>query len=128
MAVSETTLHPVEIGQLIPGSIHPLFWPSVRPDHDSSWHGHVSFAHWLIEEVRPQVVVELGTHNGVSFAAFCHAAAQSGLQTQCYAIDTWDGNVPGGYFGDEIFEDISRFTTARFPLNAALLRCYFDAA
>jgi len=27
-------------------------------------------AHWLIAELKPQTVVELGTHYGVSFFAF----------------------------------------------------------
>ena len=119
---------PSETRKIIPGTIQPLFWPSLRPDRDSSWHGHVSFAHWLIAEVKPDVLVELGTHNGISFAAFCNAVAQEGLRTQCYALDTWDGDVPGGYFGEEIFEDVANFTSSRFPQNATLLRCYFDAA
>ena len=112
----------------MPGLIEPLFWPSLRPDHDSSWHGHVSFAHWLITQVRPRVFVELGTHNGISFAAFCNAVARAGLTTQCYALDTWDGDVQGGYYGEEIYEDIARFSATRFPQIATLLRCYFDAA
>ena len=114
--------------QLVPGNLQPLFWPSLRPDHASAWHGHVSFAHWLMTEMHPDIVVELGTHNGVSFAAFCNAVSKAGLKTQCYAVDSWEGDHQAGHYGEEVFNDISRFAEKNFSDNAVILRSYFDDA
>ncbi len=120
-------MHPAT-NSVVPGDVKPLFWSSTRPDHLSAWHGHVSFAHWLVTHLRPSVIVELGTHNGVSFAAFCNSVEKNGLVTQCYAIDSWEGDTHAGHYGNEVFEDISRFTAERYPRSAVLLRSYFDAA
>ena len=51
------------------------------------WIGHVIFADMLIRAYRPQCLVELGSHTGVSFFALCEAVKQSWLKTTCYAVD-----------------------------------------
>ena len=78
--------------------------------------------------MHPEVVVELGTHNGVSFAAFCNAVSRAGLKTKCYAIDSWEGDHQAGQYGEEVFNDISRFAEKNFSDTAVLLRSYFDDA
>ena len=47
--------------------------PSYRAP--SSWWEHVPIAHWLVEQLQPGLIVELGSHYGVSFFSFCEAAA-----------------------------------------------------
>lgn len=37
----------------------------------SAWTGHVPFAFWVTRACRPGTIVELGSHYGVSFGAFC---------------------------------------------------------
>ena len=108
--------------------IAPLFWPSLRPSHVSAWHGHVSFAHWLVTALKPRVIVELGTHNGVSFAAFCNAVQKSGLPTKCYAVDTWQGDEHAGSYGENVYEDLKGFVDERFAGTATMMRCLFDDA
>jgi hypothetical protein len=58
-----------------------------------SWIGHIPFAAWLIQTLRPQVFVELGTHQGNSYFSFCQARKEADLSTKCFAVDTWQGGV-----------------------------------
>jgi hypothetical protein len=118
----------VETSNLLLQDLDSLVWASRRPFHASAWHGHVSFAHWIVPTLRPGVVVELGTHNGVSFAAFCNAVSRSGLPTKCFAVDSWTGDSHSGHYGEEVYNDISAFVRAEFRSFANLLRCDFDAA
>ena len=105
-----------------------LAWPSLRADKPSAWHGHVSFAHWLVGATKPRCIVELGTHNGVSYAAFCNAVQRLGLPTQCHAVDSWQGDAHAGEYGEDVFENLSRFDAERFSGCSTLHRCFFDQA
>lgn len=64
----------------------PMFWVPDRLRGDSGWGGHVPFAFWLIDALRPRVVVELGTRTGVSLCAFDEAVARLGLDARCIAV------------------------------------------
>jgi hypothetical protein len=109
-------------------NLGPLFWPSPRADQISAWHGHVSFAHWLITEAKPGVVVELGSHNGVSYAAFCNAVKKSHLPTKCFAIDTWKGDEHAGVYDESVYQNLKTFNDANFPEFSSLLRSFFEEA
>src|ERR1700744_4305680 len=82
-------------------ALDSLFWTPSRIGSMSAWWGHVPFAHWLISSLQPGIVVELGTHNGVSFAAFCEAMHRNRLSGRCYAVDTWQGDEQAGWYGEE---------------------------
>lgn len=105
-----------------------LMLPSSRAEQQSAWHGHVSFGHWIVQAVEPKMVVELGTHNGVSFASFCKSVVQSKLHTQCFAIDTWEGDAHAGHYGEHVYQNVATFIDRRFSSFAKLMRCYFDDA
>ena len=54
-----------------------------------SWHTHIPFAFFAVEQLRPNVLVELGTWKGDSYCAFAQAVSTLGLPTRCFAVDTW---------------------------------------
>ncbi len=106
--------------------VAPLFWLPKRLG--SAWQGHVPFAHWLVHVARPRTLVELGTHTGVSYSAFCEAVARSQTGTRCFAVDSWKGDRHAGFYGDEIFTEFKRFHDANYAAFSTLLRMEFDEA
>ncbi len=106
----------------------PPLWPACRPGAESAWWLHVPFAHWIVAASSPRTLVELGTHWGVSYAAFCNAVTRRGLSTRCYAVDTWRGDPHAGLYGEDVFEDFRRFHDQHFSGFSTILRCTFDAA
>ena len=113
---------------LLPASLDPVFWVPDRLGVPSAWWGHVPFAHWLVAAMRPGLVVELGTHNGVSYAAFCKAVAALKLPAHCVAVDTWKGDPQAGEYGEQVFQELSAWHDARHAGFSRLLRTDFDSA
>jgi hypothetical protein len=108
--------------------LDPLFRRHGRIGVVSAWYGHVPFAHWIMAAVEPRTLVELGTHNGVSYSAFCEAVVLKGLDTRSYAVDTWQGDDQAGHYGEEVYRDLRRFHDERYSAFSELLRCSFDDA
>ncbi|GEM_PF-589217 len=92
------------------------------------WIGHIPFAFWIIEALRPTSLVELGTHSGNSYCAFLQAIAACGLSTSCYAVDTWEGDPHAGLYGDDVYEDLRAHHDAAYAGFSRLLRMTFDQA
>ncbi|SDC31669.1 class I SAM-dependent methyltransferase [Belnapia rosea] len=99
-----------------------------RLDRESAWFGHLPFAHWLVHVARPRILVELGTHAGISYAAFCQAVEAERLGTRCYAVDTWRGDEHAGQYDESVYEDLVRYHDSRFAAFSQMLRCTFDEA
>jgi hypothetical protein len=108
--------------------LDPLFACGGRIGVPSAWYGHVPFAHWIVGALRPRVIVELGTHYGVSYCAFCQAIVDHGFDTRCYAVDTWKGDEQSGHYGEEVYADLCAFQEERYGAFSELLRCTFDQA
>ena len=108
--------------------VEALLLDSRRSNKPSAWHGHVAFAHWIVAATAPRSVVELGTHHGVSFAAFCHAVASFGMAVKCHAVDTWRGDEHAGYYGDEIHDELKAYIEPYYGSFATMLRMTFDDA
>jgi GT2 family glycosyltransferase/glycosyltransferase involved in cell wall biosynthesis/SAM-dependent methyltransferase/uncharacterized protein YbaR (Trm112 family) len=117
-----------DINSLAAETIAPLFWRPSRVGYESAWTAHVPFAFWLVASSRPRLLVELGTHHGVSYAAFCDAVLREQLDTRCYAVDTWKGDPQAGGYGEEVFNDLLQFNEAHFGSFSELMRCSFDEA
>ena len=72
----------------------------------SPWSGHRQFAYDLVTFLKPQRIVELGTHYGCSFFAFLQACKNHQLSTQVVAIDCWEGDEQAGFYGDEVINTV----------------------
>ena len=108
--------------------LEAIFWPPTRTGMMSAWWGHVPFSHWLVTALRPGLIVELGTHNGVSFSSFCEAMQRSHIVGRCFAIDTWKGDKHAGFYDDTVFQNLSCFIQSRYGAFAELVRLSFDEA
>jgi GT2 family glycosyltransferase/F0F1-type ATP synthase membrane subunit b/b' len=105
-----------------------LNWTPMRLVPPEPWVGHIPFAFWLVKALRPQTFVELGTHSGNSYFAFCQAIATLASAARAYAVDTWAGDEHAGYYGEDVFASVSRFNTEHFLQFSTLLRTSFDDA
>ena len=93
-----------------------------------AWSGHIPFAGWLMNELKPAIFVELGTHKGVSYSAFCHAVLEAKLVTKCYAVDTWKGDVHACFYDDSVYLEFADYDETYFAEFSQLMRMTFDEA
>src|SRR5271169_1510198 len=114
-------LEALEIGE-------ELYWQPSRQAIPGAWTGHLAIAFWLIKAARPTMFVELGTHSGNSYSAFCQAIAEMGLPTRAFAVDTWLGDEHSGLYGEEVFEELHAFNESHFAAFSKLLRATFNEA
>ncbi|MGH8076069.1 MAG: class I SAM-dependent methyltransferase [Lysobacter sp.] len=94
----------------------------------SAWLGHIPLAGWIVEAARPRMLVELGTHLGASYFALCQAVQESGLDTRCYAVDTWQGDEHAGQYGEEVFNSVADHHRNNYEGFSKLIRMTFDEA
>jgi len=102
----------------------------MRPDYlaPSAWTEHVPFAFWLVEALRPRQFVELGSHWGVSYFAFCQALDRLALGAKAFAVDTWKGDAHAGEYGPEVFDAVRDYNAKHFKSFSCLLKQTFDEA
>jgi len=112
---------------------NPLKFPLIFsfPDRlvdPGSWAGHIPFAMYLISVLRPRMFVELGTHTGNSYCAFCQAVKYLNIDTKCYAVDTWEGDIHAGFYGAEVLADLRAYHDPLYSEFSSLIRSTFDDA
>ncbi len=61
-----------------------------------SWHAHIPFAFWLVENLKPGSIVEVGVQKGDAYFAFCQALKYCGLdgRAKCLGIETYRPPAP----------------------------------
>lgn len=92
------------------------------------WIGHIPFAFWIVEALRPCCLVELGTHSGNSYCAFLQAVRELGLPTACHAVDTWKGDLHAGFYDEEVYKEFVTYHDPRYGDFSRLVRMTFDDA
>ena len=108
---------------------HPLLYTTpLRVTPFSAWHQHIPFAMVLIDIARPRTVVELGTHAGDSYCAFCQATAAIGIKARCTAVDTWAGDSQSGAYGPELLANLQAHHDPLYGDFSTLKQSTFDAA
>ena len=94
----------------------------------SSWHGHIPLAMAAVGFLRPKTLVELGTHKGDSYCAFCQAVKDSEADCVCYAVDTWEGDEQAGLYGPDVLDDLKVHHDSLYGQFSNLLKMRFDEA
>ena len=102
----------------------------MEPERCTSWPwiGHIPFGFWVMDAIRPEILVELGTHTGTSYLAFCQAVRHLRLATACFAVDTWRGDPQSGFYGEEVFAELQLYHEPRYGDFSRLIRSTFDEA
>jgi len=107
---------------------HPICLTYPARIAESAWLGHVPFAMFVVDLVRPGVLVELGTHHGVSYCAFCQAVKELGLPTRCYGVDTWEGDAHVGAYGPEVLANLREHHDPLYGSFSRLVQSTFEKA
>lgn len=94
----------------------------------SAWIEHIPFAFALVSILSPQIIVELGTHHGDSYLAFCQAVKQLNTRSKCYAVDTWKGDEHAGFYGQQVLENLRRHHDDEYGAFSRLIQATFDEA
>jgi hypothetical protein len=104
------------------------FWTPIWMQPNSEWLEHASFGFWLIDALRPRVIVDLSTGDGYSHAVFCQAVRALDLNSRCYGIYHRQDNSHGTANGEDIFRAISDHNEAHYKSFSSLIRSDFEQA
>jgi GT2 family glycosyltransferase len=94
----------------------------------SAWEAHIPFAFWLVAAHGPRLLVELGTHSGNSYCAFLQIIKKLKLPTRAFAVDTWHGDEQAGFYGEDVFRELSDYHDQHYSAFSSLIRSTFDEA
>jgi hypothetical protein len=94
----------------------------------SSWHLHIPFAFAITAMLKPKTFIELGTHKGDSYCAFCQAVDELALNTVCDAVDSWRGDEQSGFYGETVFEELRAYHDPLYGGFSSLMQCLFADA
>ena len=93
------------------------------------WEGHRDFAYDLLQFVRPERLVELGSQYGCSLFTFCQAVRDFKLNTEINAVDMWSGDIGAEITGEEVYALVQKTAATYYPeVNLHLFQMCFDDA
>ncbi len=93
---------------------------------ESGWLEHIPFGMFIVDLIYPKCLVELGTHQGISYCAFCQAIYKLNIPSKCYAIDTWQGDQQAGYYSNKILEELRSYHDQKYGSFSQLIQSTFD--
>ncbi|WP_313463239.1 class I SAM-dependent methyltransferase [Pseudomonas nitroreducens] len=94
----------------------------------SAWIEHIPFALSLIRILRPRALVELGTHYGDSYFAFCQSIKEHEIECKAFAVDTWVGDEHAGHYDDRVYRQVQSTNEEHYNYFSRLIRSTFDEA
>jgi predicted O-methyltransferase YrrM len=103
--------------------------PSFPEMENSAWKGLGSLAYETMRHYRPRVVVELGTHVGLSALAMGLALRDLNEGGKLFAVDTWQGDEHSGHYSEDVYR-MFLDRRGRLGLDAVIvpMRMTFDEA
>ena len=118
---------------------HETDWVVSDPRYDADqlnpklkfayWEGHRDFAYDLLQFVRPERLVELGSQYGCSLFSFCQAVRDFKLDTEINAVDMWSGDIGAEITGEEVYALVQKTAAIYYPeVNLHLFQMCFDDA
>jgi hypothetical protein len=118
---------------------HETNWVVSDPRYDADqlnpklkfayWEGHRDFAYDLLQFVRPERLVELGSQYGCSLFSFCQAVRDLKLDTEINAVDMWSGDIGAEITGEEVYALVRKTAATYYPeVNLHLFQMCFDDA
>jgi hypothetical protein len=118
---------------------HETSWVVSDPRYDADqlnpklkfayWEGHRDFAYDLLQFVRPERLVELGSQYGCSLFTFCQAVRDFKLNTEINAVDMWSGDIGAEITGEEVYALVQKTAATYYPeVKLNLFQMCFDDA
>lgn len=94
----------------------------------STWIDHLAFAYDIVEALRPRMLVELGTHNGLSYFAFCQSLIENQIDGLAYAIDSWEGEQHSGLHDSSVYDDVMTHNREYYRSFSYPIKAFFNDA
>jgi hypothetical protein len=94
----------------------------------STWVDHMAFGYDLVAAVKPRILVELGTHKGLSFFAFCQSMKEHRIDGMCYGVDTFEGDAHTDKYDESVFNAVQAHARQNYHGIAYLMRMLFNDA
>ena len=94
----------------------------------STWVDHMPFGYDLVAALKPKLLVELGTHKGLSYFTFCQAMKEHGVDGTCYGVDTFEGDTHTDKYDESVFNAVQGHARQNYHGIAYLMRMLFNDA
>jgi hypothetical protein len=96
--------------------------------HNSAWIYHLPMVPVFMHFLQPRTFVELGTFRGDSYMGFCQAVVRQKLNTQCTAVDTWEGDEHAGRYSTAVYDGLKAQHDPKYAGFSRLFKGLFDDA